>query len=97
MFCWAIPLGGFGAVFGLTLTIYTAQGWRSCFYLLATLNAVSTALFALFYYPPTFEDSEKRKSKWQAAKEFDYIGFILFTGGFFLMLMGLSWGGVTHP
>lgn len=96
IFAMTIPLGGFGAGFGLTLQERTEPGWRSCFYLTAAINAVSTILFILFYYPPTFGDIERRKSKWQAIKEFDFLGLILFTGGFFVFLMGLSWGGVKY-
>ncbi|KAF2096933.1 MFS general substrate transporter [Rhizodiscina lignyota] len=97
MFSWAIPFGGFGAGFGLTLTLHTASGWRSCFYLLAALDALATVLFVLFYYPPTFHDIEKDKSKMRALREFDYLGLILFTGGFFVLLMGLSEGGAKYP
>jgi len=36
-------------------------------------------------------------SRLQMLKKFDFFGLFLFTGGFLIFLMGLSWGGSVHP
>lgn len=72
----------------------TASGWRSCFYLLIALNAVSTLCWYLFYHPPTFNQLHKRKTVGYLLRNFDYIGLLLFSAAMILLLAGLNWGGV---
>jgi hypothetical protein len=60
-------------------------------------NFVSGLLFFLFYFPPTFKMKFNDRTKMQQVKDFDYVGTILFLGGFILFLLGLSWGGQQYP
>jgi hypothetical protein len=54
---------------------------------------------ACYYFPPTFEEvhNKDRRTKWQEFKDFDFIGAILFIGGITVLLLGISWGGITYP
>jgi MFS family permease len=97
LFAWTIPTGGFGLTWGLYFQQNTSVGWRGCYYLLFALNTVSAILFWCFYYPPSFTELEHKKTKLQVIKEFDFVGLVLFSGGFFIFLMGLTWGGAVHP
>lgn len=52
----------------------------------------------VFYHPPPRPQYDFEKSRWQEIKEIDYVGFILFTAGLTIMLIGLTWAGsVDHP
>ncbi|CAK7234547.1 hypothetical protein SBRCBS47491_008984 [Sporothrix bragantina] len=57
------------------------------------VNFASGLLFVLFYFPPTFHDKFRDRSIGQQLRGLDYIGILLFTGGLFVFLLGLSWGG----
>ncbi|KAF2120376.1 fungal trichothecene efflux pump [Lophiotrema nucula] len=61
------------------------------------VNFASGALFFLFYYPPTFHEKFHNRSPMQQLKKFDYVGTVLFVGGFLVFLLGLSWGGSVYP
>ena len=37
------------------------------------------------------------KQKLQQLKDLDYVGIVLFVGGFTTFLLGLSWGGSAYP
>jgi hypothetical protein len=39
----------------------------------------------------------KNRSKRQQLARFDYVGFVLFTGGLAIFLIGLSWGEGSYP
>jgi hypothetical protein len=67
------------------------------YYLLVGLNAMSTLLFILFYFPPTFGMKHDAARKWEFVKNFDYLGMLIATAGLLLLIMGLSWGGVLYP
>jgi hypothetical protein len=62
----------------------------------STIGAIG--LF-LFYFPPAFEEVHKRdhRTKWQEFKDFDFVGVLLFIGGTTVLLLGISWGGVSYP
>lgn len=96
IFAWSILGGGIGVSIGILFANHTAPSWRSAFYFLAALDVLAFVLLFAFYHPPTFKDLEKTKTKRQVLAEFDYPGLILFTGGFFVFLMGLSWGGAAY-
>jgi hypothetical protein len=53
----------------------------------------------IFYHPPTFEEVHKRddRSKWQEFKDLHFLGVLLFTGGITVLLLGISWGGISYP
>ena len=39
----------------------------------------------------------RNRTRIQQFKRMDYIGFVIFTGGLILFIMGLSWGGDSYP
>jgi hypothetical protein len=47
----------------------------------------------VFYWPPERPQYDFEKSRWQEIKEIDYIGFLLYTGGLTIFLIGLTWAG----
>jgi hypothetical protein len=61
------------------------------------VNFLSGLLFILCYYPPTFEMKFQDRSIKQQLRDFDFIGTLLFVGGFLVFLLGLSWGGTVFP
>ncbi|KAF3023455.1 hypothetical protein E8E14_000634 [Neopestalotiopsis sp. 37M] len=81
LFAWSILGGGLGAAWGLLFQHHTAARWRSSFYLLTGINFLATALLCAFYFPPTFRDLERTKTKRQMLREFDFVGVVLFTAG----------------
>lgn len=93
---------GLGAPFGMFsgkvgVDVAANIGWRWIFYIMAIINGVSTACWFLFYHPPTFTMLHHgRETVTQLLKGFDYIGFVLFNGGFSLMLLAISWGGQLY-
>lgn len=92
-----IPFVGLGPAISYAFVLKTAAGWRGCYYLIIAINAFSTLCWVLFYHPPTFRMKHALASRMDLIKHFDYVGLILFTGGFLIFLMGLSWGGSLHP
>lgn len=89
------PFGIFATKVGIDIT--DTLGWRWIFYINIILNALSTICWYLFYHPPTFEMLHHgRETIRQVLKHFDYIGFVLFNGGFVLLILGLSWGGSLY-
>ena len=97
MYFFAIPFAGFGPAVSKAFILNTAAGWRWSSYIMIIINFASGACFFFFYFPPTFQEKFKDRSKWQQIKEFDYIGTLLFLGGFILFLLGLSWGRSVYP
>jgi MFS family permease len=95
MYFWVVT----GTVFGPAVSygfIDSGAGWRWIYYLITITNGVATILWIIFYHPPTYVMVNSR-SKLEMIKEFDYIGFVLFTGGLLIFLIGLSWGGTVYP
>ncbi|KAH7088006.1 fungal trichothecene efflux pump [Paraphoma chrysanthemicola] len=86
----------FGAAISHAFVENTAGGWRNLYWLLLATNAASCCLIFVFYHPPTFAMKNSR-TKMQAVKDFDYVGFFLFSGGLTTFLLGLSWGGQVYP
>lgn len=96
MYLFSLPAAGFGPAVANSLVQHAPGGWRWCYYIMIIVNALSTLCFFLFYHPPTFH-MLSRKSRFQQLLELDYVGFVLFTGGLIVFLLGLSWGGTIHP
>lgn len=92
-----IPFVGLGPAVSYAFVLKTSAGWRGCYYLIIAINCFSTLCWVLFYHPPTFRMKHKSTSRMTILRKFDYVGLILFTGGFLIFLMGLSWGGSVHP
>ncbi|OCK86293.1 MFS general substrate transporter [Lepidopterella palustris CBS 459.81] len=91
-------LGGF---FGAPIAFHVASklSWRWSFYIPLICDGVGALLLFLFYFPPTFEEKHLRdhRSKWQEIKSFDYVGLLLYIGGMVILLLGINWGGTSHP
>ena len=90
------PLNVFGPKIAIELSLSPSLGWRWCFYILIIVNTVSTACWFFFYHPPTFTMLNEGASKKQLVLKFDFIGFVLFTGGLTILVLGLSWGGSIY-
>ncbi|OAG09823.1 MFS general substrate transporter [Paraphaeosphaeria sporulosa] len=97
MYVFCIPFSALAPALSKAFVLYSAAGWRWCYYLMIILSFISGLLFFIFYFPPTFEDKFKNKSRGQQIRDFDYIGTVLFIGGFVIFLLGLSWGGSVYP
>lgn len=79
---------------------YPSVGWRGLYWFLLGINAAALACWVLFYFPPSFSkkhDGEENASISYWVKNFDYVGTLLFAGGFVTFLLGLSWGGAVYP
>jgi MFS family permease len=75
VFAFSVPTAGFGAAVSEAFILYTTAGWRWVYYLLIILNGVACALYAIFYFPPTFEEKhDGRVLEW--IKNFDYVGMV---------------------
>lgn len=94
-----IPFTGIGPVISSAFAYQTSVSWRGIYYLMIAIDAVAAAAFFLFYHPPTFsmKHARDKHTKLQILKDFDYIGLVLFAGGFVVFLLGLQWGGVMYP
>jgi MFS family permease len=87
----------FGPVIAQTLVTNTAAGWRWSYYLDIIVAGLAVILFFFFYHPPNFRLLHKNRSKWEQLQRMDFVGFILFTGGLLIFIMGLSWGSGNYP
>jgi MFS family permease len=92
-----IPLSGLGPAFARLLVSNTKLGWRWNYYLNAISCGLSVILFVACYFPPTFSQLTSNASWRSELKKFDYGGFVLYSGGLVLVLLGLSWGGSAYP
>ncbi|OAL27833.1 hypothetical protein AYO20_09686 [Fonsecaea nubica] len=74
----------------------TAAGWRTLFYLLIAMNALTTVLGYLFYRPgpPLALQTTTRR---QIIKDFDYVGLFGVTAGPVLLLIAIIWLGGAYP
>jgi MFS family permease len=82
-FCYlfAIP-AGFGPAVSRAFIDYSPNvGWRGPYYVLIAINALALACWVIFYHPPTFQEKHRGESKSEYAKNFDYMGTVLYTGG----------------
>lgn len=87
----------FGPVIAQSFVADTAAGWRWSYYLDIIVAGLAVILFFFFYHPPTFDLLHKNRSKKQQLARMDYVGFVLFTGGLAIFLIGLSWAEGTYP
>lgn len=88
------PFNIFGAK--LSPVIVQSLGWRWIFYIMILLNGVGCICWFLFYHPPTFVMLQHGHSAKELVLGFDYVGFVLFSGGITLLILGLSWGGALY-
>lgn len=97
LFMSIIPLSSMGPAFARLLVSNTRLSWRWNYYLNAISCGLSVVLFILFYFPPKFSQLTHNASWRSEIKKFDYGGFVLYSGGLVLVLLGLSWGGSAYP
>ncbi|KAL4894250.1 fungal trichothecene efflux pump [Aspergillus ambiguus] len=97
MFFASFEIACFGPVIGQALVTNTQATWRWAYYLNIIVSALAVICFYFFYHPPNFHMLHVNRSKMEQCKRQDFVGFILFTGGLILFIMGLSWGGVVYP
>lgn len=91
---WAIA----GVLIANSLQSQTAAGWRWCYYLGIIFGVLSTIGTIMFYFPPSRPQFDYDKSRWDEIKEIDYVGFLLYTAGLTILLIGLTWAGTPdHP
>lgn len=89
MYFFALLFSGFGPAVSKVFILHTDAGWRWCYYLMIMINFASGVFFLLFYFPPTFSEKFKDRSKWQQIKDIDYIDTFLFLSGFLTFPLGL--------
>ncbi|CAK7221376.1 hypothetical protein SBRCBS47491_004509 [Sporothrix bragantina] len=79
--------------------ILHTNNWRNCYYVMIGFQTLNLAFLLFFYHPPSFADKkdEHGKSPRQLLAAFDWLGLFLFVAGCTLFIVGLSWGGTTHP
>ncbi|KAJ9658280.1 hypothetical protein H2201_007839 [Coniosporium apollinis] len=97
IFASSFQIACFGPVIAQSLAANTAAGWRWSFYLNIIVAGLAVVLFYFFYHPPNFHLLHKNRSKIEQFKRLDFVGFVLFTGGLAIFIMGLSWGGTVYP
>ena len=80
------------------IILYT-NNWRICYYVMIGFQCLNLLVLLCFYHPPTFADkkAEHGRSPAQLLQAFDWLGLFLFVAGCTLFIIGLSWGGTTHP
>lgn len=89
LFVSVIPFAGLGAVIAKLFIANTAQSWRWNYYLNMITCGTSLILFTLFYFPPGWNQIQSGRSRLEELKKFDYGGFVLYSGGLVLVLLGL--------
>jgi len=89
------------AVFGAPIAYHLIEhaSWRWSFWITLIVDAVACVLLILVYFPPTFgqKHSLDHQTKWRQLAEFDFFGLFLFIGSLISLLLGINWGGSTHP
>ncbi|KAH0828427.1 putative major facilitator superfamily transporter [Fonsecaea pedrosoi] len=88
-----LPWAFAGTLIATTLNANTAAKWRWCYYIGIIYGVLSLAGTLVFYWPPPRPQYDFSKSRWQQVKDVDYVGFLLYTGGLTIFLIGLTWAG----
>ncbi|RFU35442.1 hypothetical protein B7463_g866, partial [Scytalidium lignicola] len=87
---WAVP----GTLFSNALL--TKASWRVMFYIAIGYGAFSFAGTLFVYFPPSHPRPDG-KTKWEAFKDLDFIGTVMYVSGLAVFLYGLNSGGNTYP
>jgi MFS family permease len=90
LFLSTLPFAAFGPLIAELFVKNTAQGWRWSYYLNAITCGLSALLFLFFYFPPGYAQLQRNTSRWAQVKKLDYVGFVLYSGGLILVMLGLS-------
>ncbi|KAL1895421.1 hypothetical protein Sste5346_005227 [Sporothrix stenoceras] len=102
LYCFTFPGSGCGPSIAYAFIQRPSVGWRGVYWLILGIEGAALICWTLFYFPPSFSkvhasERGERATKTYWAKHFDYVGTFLFTGGFVVFLLGLSWGGSVYP
>ncbi|MCJ1298329.1 hypothetical protein MMC08_001118 [Hypocenomyce scalaris] len=97
VFASSFEIACFGPVIAKNFVEHTARSWRWSYYLNIIVSAFTVCLLFFLYHPPGFKMLHRNRTRIQQFKRMDYIGFVIFTGGLILFIMGLSWGGDSYP
>lgn len=91
-----VPVAAFGPLIARAFILNTTAGWRWNYYFATIINGIATILWFTCYFPPDFGILHSSRTRWQQIKKIDYVGMFLFSSGFLLFLLGLSWGGSSY-
>lgn len=91
-----LPFNVFSSKVGVSIASNPNLSWRYIYYFLIIVNGLSTLCWFFCYHPPTFRMLHRTTTVKSLLKSFDYVGFVLFTGGLTLAILGLSWGGSIY-
>ncbi|KAL1986822.1 hypothetical protein VTN96DRAFT_5475 [Rasamsonia emersonii] len=97
LFVAVLPFAAFGPLIAELFVKNTAQRWRWNYYLNVISCGLSALLFLFFYFPPGYSQLQRNVSRWEQVKKMDYVGFVLYSGGLVLVMLGLLWGGNSYP
>ncbi|KAF1812828.1 MFS general substrate transporter [Eremomyces bilateralis CBS 781.70] len=90
------PWTMFGSLAGNAMVKYHHLTFRINWYVGIALNIVTLVMAFFFYFPPHHPNSHG-KSKRQQFYEIDWIGVALWASGLTMLLVGISFGGVSYP
>lgn len=95
---WAIglPTNVFAGKVSVSITNDPRLTWRFLYWVILIINGLSFLCWFFCYHPPTFQMLHRGESAKKFLVKFDYIGFLLFTAGFILLILGIEWGGHIH-
>ncbi|KAF2754182.1 MFS general substrate transporter [Pseudovirgaria hyperparasitica] len=86
---WAIA-SALGPIMGGAFSQFVT--WRWCFYINLPLDGI--AFVIIFFF---LDLHNPRTPLWEGIKAIDWLGALLITGGTVMFLLGLEFGGITHP
>lgn len=89
LFVAVLPFAAFGPLIAELFVKNTAQRWRWNYYLNVISCGLSALLFLFFYFPPGYSQLQRNVSRWEQVKKMDYVGFVLYSGGLVLVMLGL--------
>jgi len=93
-----VPWATAGVLIATALDLNTQLKWRWCYIIGTIYGAVSLLGTLLFYFPPSRPQYDFEKSRMQELVELDWIGFVLYTVGLTITMIGLTWAGSpSHP
>ena len=99
-----VPMNRRSLVFALISVVYSTSSvlgpiiggalekitWRWCFYINLPLGGAALVILMLGFHPPKPQGNVREK-----LLKIDFIGFVLLTSGLVLVLLALTFGGVT--